>query len=579
MMSCAVWRQQVVCASVTTVIFSIILFNAIVRLPNSQRWTVTNVLRDSRASPVRRFTSNYLWRTNASSLDPNRTLESTIECVGSLNNQSCLYRNLYYVDRSFTILTVKDRQLPAYSVISNAFALWPTTPDKREFDSYSELEKFVRGTIDPTVLPGVTLYFGQFWHHNVGHALFDGLYPGYVALIRFSPRHLHPFRILAKLNDCTDCWTEEIYSRFAGLGLLKQSILDQWSRARWFMFDELVMGSGTLCQRCTQANLQLAGGVELDASRLFRDRMYRQHGLVGPVQRQKHSAQGRNPRELVYAYVVDNKRYTPDDRNEIDSAIRQLNDDTDEELRRMTNKTNPLQRPLVRVYSIYYEQIRGLNRNWFRTNATTDPSKSLHYDLNENKFIAHLKTMRKVDIHVAGPGTGQMYQTFLPDGSVHINLGGLRPIEKQYSKEAYASFLEQHMTSGTPYIKGLYYPINERPEGIKKNQVVRLILEAAQLILQGFSFPVDPQENLATDGQLFIEMCEKDPKFCSMVTYRSLQTHILCLDIWVEDFVHEQKQWSVNGSKVDHEIVTCPFNRTLLHQLRDKYRIRHLPRS
>ena len=413
----------------------------------------------------------------------------------------------------------------------------------------------------------------------MGHALFDGLYPGYVALIRFSPRHLHPFRILAKLEDCADCWTEEIYSRFAGLGLLKQSFLNQLSRDRWFVFDELIMGSGTLCQRCTQANLQLVGGVALDASRLFRDRMYRQHGLVRPVQRQKHSAQGRDPRELLYAYVVHNKRYTPDDQNEIESAIRKLNDDTDEELRLMTNETDSLRRPLVRVYYIYYEQIRGENRNAFRVNTTADPSKSLHYDLNENKFIAHLKTMRKMDIHVVGPGTGQMYQTFLPDGSVHINLGGLRPVEKLYSKEAYASFLEQYMTSGTPYIKGLYYPINERPEGIKKNHVVQLIRDAAQLILQGFSLPVDPPDNLAADGQLFIEMCAKDPQFCSMVTHRSLQTNSLCLDLWVEDFVHEYEQWSVNGSKTDHGVVTCPFNRTLLHQLREKYRILHLPRS
>ena len=32
-----------------------------------------------------------------------------------------------------------------------------------------------------------------------------------------------------------------------------------------------------------------------------------------------------------------------------------------------------------------------------------------------------------MDIHITGPGTGQIYQTFLSDGSVSINLGGLRP--------------------------------------------------------------------------------------------------------------------------------------------------------
>ncbi|CAF3120328.1 unnamed protein product, partial [Rotaria sp. Silwood2] len=116
----------------------------------------------------------------------NKTLETTIQCVGSLYNQSCLYHNLYYVDSAFTILTIKGQHLPSYSVRIDAFVLWPLTPNKRVFDSYSDLETFVRTVIDPKIIPSVTLYFGQYWHDNIGHALFDGLYPAYVALIRFS---------------------------------------------------------------------------------------------------------------------------------------------------------------------------------------------------------------------------------------------------------------------------------------------------------------------------------------------------------------------------------------------------------
>ncbi|CAF5002655.1 unnamed protein product, partial [Rotaria sp. Silwood1] len=182
---------------------------------------------------------------------------TTIQCVGSLYNQSCLYHNLYYVDSEFMVLTVKGTYLPTYSVRIDAFVLWPTTPKERVFDSYSDLEKFVRTVIDPKIISSVTLYFGQYWHDNIGHALFDGLYPGYVALIRFPPRHLQPFRILAGVNDCNDCWSEDVYSRFGGLGLLRLSVLNKMSKSKWFMFEELVMGSGTFCQRCTQPNLQL----------------------------------------------------------------------------------------------------------------------------------------------------------------------------------------------------------------------------------------------------------------------------------------------------------------------------------
>jgi hypothetical protein len=189
-------------------------------------------------------------------------------------------------------------------------------------------------------------------------------------------------------------------------------------------------------------------------------------------------------------------------------------------------------------------------------------------------MIAHLKLLQDTDIHVTGPGTGQMYQTFLRDGSVNINLGGLGYIKRNTTVKNYTSFLEQYITSGTPYIKGLYYPINERTNGIKREIVIKLIREAAQLITNGFSIPVNPKDNLAADGQLFIEMCKLDTNFCKTVTERWKDNHIWCIDTWPEDIVHENGTWSIEGIRTDDgKNVTCSFNRTLMHRLRQKYNI------
>ena len=95
----------------------------------------------------------------------------------------------------------------------------------------------------------------------------------------------------------------------------------------------------------------------------------------------------------------------------------------------------------------------------------------------------------------------------------------------------------------TPYIKGLFYSINQRTKGIKKDEVVRLIREAGEMILGGFKLPVDPINNLAADGQLFVEMCQRDRDFCSLVTNRSTSINFYCVDLWVEDFVHEHRHW------------------------------------
>ncbi|CAF4736257.1 unnamed protein product [Rotaria sp. Silwood2] len=131
------------------------------------------------------------------------------------------------------------------------------------------------------------------------------------------------------------------------------------------------------------------------------------------------------------------------------------------------------------------------------------------------------------------------------------------------------------MTSGTPYIKGLYYPINQRPKGIKKDKVIKLIRQASRLILQGFSLPVNTHDNLASDGKLFVEMCEKDKEFCSLVTKRIPETGFDCLNFWTEDFVHEYRQWQLGGFLDNGRNISCPFNRSLLHELRKKYGIHH----
>ena len=510
-----------------------------------------------------------------SSLPLNQSLETTIQCVGSHYNQSCLFKNLYYVDSTFTILTVKGTELPYASVRVDAFNLWPMTPTKREFNSTTDLERFVRQTIDPVRLPLLTLHFGQPWHDNIGHALFDGLYGAFVALLRFPPRHEHPFRILAGVSDCSDCWSEDVFNRFGGVGIIKQLVLNRMSVGRWFLFDEIIIGSGTFCQRCTQPHLQLPGGVELDASRRFRDRMYQQHGLVLPVRRVKHSAEHRTPSDVLVASVIDNKRFSGNDRREIRAAIEYLNNYTASSLNRTRNESSELPWPLIRVDYIHYHEIKPQNRTRPQINATRADSRSPTYELDENKFIAQLKFLRQMDIHVSGPGTGQMYQTFLSDGSVHVNLGGLRPWGFDNTNRSYASFLEQHMTSGAPYIRGLYYPINDRPRGIKRDPVIQLIRQAAQLILKGFSLPVDPRENLAEDGQLFVEMCQKDPRFCSLVTMRLPQSEFSCLDIWIEDFVHEERQWREGGFVDGGRNITCNFDHALLRQLRDKYKIKH----
>ncbi|CAF2113411.1 unnamed protein product [Rotaria magnacalcarata] len=92
--------------------------------------------------------------------------------------------------------------------------------------------------------------------------------------------------------------------------------------------------------------------------------------------------------------------------------------------------------------------------------------------------MVQLRLVRSMDIHIAGPK----------------------------HRKAYASFLEQYLTAGVPYIEDLYCPISECRNGMKHLELVKLIRCTAKLITNGFQIPVNPTENLAPDDQIFVEM-------------------------------------------------------------------------
>ena len=511
------------------------------------------------------------------SSDDIRSMITTVKCIGPLYNQSCLYKNLYYNQGGFWALSLKEDNLTLPGVRLEALATTDFRPHHRIFDTYEELYTFIHSTIDPMVLSGLTVHFNQRWHRNIGHALFDGLYPSYVALIRFSPKHVEPFRIFVGLDNsqCSSCFSEDVYSRFGGIGLIKSNIIDSLLPNRWFIFEELLMGSGMMCQRCIQSNYQLAGGIQLDGSRLFRDRIYKQHGIIPPLIRQD-SSERRNLQDPIKAYIVHNKRFTDEEQQQLRQAMEQINNYTNQHINKSLDLIKKLSIPLIRVIYLDYRNITLKDNISSKIAGSPSDSRSALYELIDHKFNAQLRVLRNIDIHITGPGTGQMYQTFLSDGSVNINLGGMNPYKKENTSIAYPSFLEQYVTAGTPYIKGLYYPINKRRDGIKKTEVVKLIKQAAQLIMEGFSIPVNPKENLAPDGKVFVDQCENDKQFCDLVTIRK-PGYFWCNNMWTEDLVHERRQWAEGGFIIGQTNTSCAFNRTLLRSLRQIYQIEYRP--
>ncbi|CAF4160462.1 unnamed protein product, partial [Adineta steineri] len=71
------------------------------------------------------------------------------------------------------------------------------------------------------------------------------------------------------------------------------------------------------------------------------------------------------------------------------------------------------------------------------------------------------------------------------------------------------------------------------------------------------------------------EMCEKDKQFCSLTTDRAEGVPFGCYHFWIDEVIHERGVWR-SHRKSDGSIKSdCPFNRTLLYELRKKYGIHH----
>merc|ERR1719335_314417 len=86
-----------------------------------------------------------------------------------------------------------------------------------------------------------------------------------------------------------------------------------------------------------------------------------------------------------------------------------------------------------------------------------------------------------------------MYQHFMRDGTVHINLGEKpwTPAEKEIPK-----YMEEYMAEGAPYFKALYHWSTNGEKSVVED-LMRLVVQAKELIHERFALPVPVGGNLS----------------------------------------------------------------------------------
>lgn len=384
-------------------------------------------------------------------------------------NISVKYENIYAIDGELFYFTLdKNQVLPNVNKFTNTSSWQPRI---KYFKDFNEIDIYINSFVNKETIE-LSVLGDNWWKHNIGHALFDGFYPLYLALVKFNYIN-NDFVLLS------DTWVEkqlmayDIITKFSGNQIMDYYNLD---KSKFIHFKTLVAGTGNTGNRVMTKTYTLYGEKEYNALSYFKYRILTRHGIN--VNRPINT--GKN----INIIIIANKRYSADET----VAINKLVD---------------------------YYQNSGINIKYVDWGKYTS-------------FTEQMKQLEDIDIHISGPGTGIMYMPFLKKGAVNINLGYMERSQTNYARPnifikdcKYSDFIfpgwmEQSVCAGASYVSTLYYN-RENYNSLDIKPLIEITDKAINMISNGFL----SQNNLNIDAQIFTEYCRRSPnsdQYCQYLT-------------------------------------------------------------
>jgi hypothetical protein len=394
-----------------------------------------------------------------------------------MEHLSVQYENIYIIDGTLTYLTTdRATRLPSVSKWTSHYNWQPAI---KVFPSKMDIDAFV-SNLKGVVTIDLALYGDMVWCHNIGHALFDGLYPMYAAMVKFGYKD-EPCTVFTDLNvdDKGQALAKEVTETFSGNKLYNYHTLD---RSIVYHCKKLISGTGGTGNRVITKEYTLYGETQYNAVTYFKERMYKMYDLTVD----------KPMRSRLQAIIVKNKRYSASEVAAMNAVIRDASD---------------------------------IDIRW--VDWQTYPS-----------FREQLRVIQDTDIHITGPGTGMMYMPFLKKGAVNVNLGymertqtnGARPNLKiantTIADFVLPAYLEQSVCAGARYVNTVYYDryvFND----IEQAPLRATIEKAIQLV------GTQAENNIHIDGLIFKEYCKRS-KYPNEIC-----NHLTGIAFMIELFVHE----------------------------------------
>jgi hypothetical protein len=387
------------------------------------------------------------------------------------------YKNLYYISGSLYYLTTDPNvHLPhVFKFLSH----YTWIPEIKVFESNEKIEEYLNTFISKEEVE-LCAYGDTLWYGSAGHALWDGLYPLYLALVKFGYEN-SPFTLLTTEWINKKIITYKGINAFCGNNLMEFPFLNQDTLIH---FKTLVAGTGRAGSTIINPEYEMYG-KKYNGVALYKNRMLNSHQIQidKPIN------------DTPKVAIINNKRYTSSEINVLNQIIECFKD-------------------ICNITLI----------DWG----------------NYNSFEEQLKELEDIDIHISGPGTGIVYMPFLKKGAVNINLGYMEHSQTNtmrenikipnypYSDWIFPGWMEQPMHAAAYYVSTLYY------DRFKYNDIefepLKNLIENAILLLKDKKIL---ENNHNIDAQVYVEYCKKvtnGKQISDMLTGKAL---------YIEQFVNE----------------------------------------
>ena len=395
---------------------------------------------------------------------------------------SIKYKNLYAINGTITYLTTNKNINPPY--VTKFMNMYHWRPEIKVFDTEEQIQEYLN-TFENKQEVELSVIGDNLWYGNIGHSLFDSLYPVYLALIKFGYEN-SPFVWLVSDWSNKQTMSYDVVTKFSGNLLMEYPNLD---KSTLIHFKTLVAGTGNT--GCTVVNQKYSMyGGKYDAIRLYKERMLKAYNL------QINKPINERPKIII----IDNKRYSDYEKSIIDQVINHFQSTAD----------------------IKYV-------DWAR-----------HYN---HVFADQMKELEDTDIYISGPGTGIVYMPFIKEGAVTINLGymehtqtnTIRPNIKieDYPHEdwIFPGWLDQPLCSSVDYVSTLYYD-RMNYNNLEFEPLISIINNAISILKNKEILEIKHN----TDALVFKEYCKQADNS------KELFNHLTGIAFFIELFVNEHPQ-------------------------------------